>query len=240
MDINFWEVIKGMINLSSSSIFAKWYFYSKLTSFKTITTVSSNCFGSVCFGSLLVSIITLVREFLLALKNETKTHRNLVLWIVYFIIDGFLSFFEWLLQYFNAYSFSYMAIHCEGYLKSSSKIIKLFKIKGMDALANDCIIDTSLKLYLFIVTVLGCFTSYIYTNRISPKMIDDVKLTSLLVIISGFISLQIGRSLLSIITAGVHTIFICFAEYPDGFLGHTKESKILKNPLQIYKGAGIV
>lgn len=235
------EVNRGVLNVCVSSIFAKWYYKSELGTFRVVSTILSKCFGSICFGSLLVSITQLLKECLRVMQSDTSSRSNLLGMFFMFLIRGGLEFLEWLMKYFNEYSFSYMSIHCTGYLKSSRGIYKLFKSKGLDALANDCIINTSLKSYLLIISLSAGLTTYFYFQFMQPHYKSDTKYILTLVVITCIMALQIGRSLLNVINAGAHTLFICLTENPEVFLyNHPINYNKLKNPLEKFHSLNVV
>lgn len=235
------EVNNGVLNVCISTIFSKWYFKSKLGTFRAISTILSRCFGSICFGSLLLSLIQFIKECLNIVQNDAIAKHNYLALILMFIIRGALQFLEWLMQYFNEYAFSYMSIHSTGYLKSSTKVFQLFKAKGLDVLANDCIINTSLKMYLMIVTISASLTTYLYIQIIQPQFMSNKQYNLSLMVVSGILSLQIGRTLLNVINSGVHTLFICLTLSPEIFqINHPNENQTFEGPLEKYHTMNVV
>lgn len=235
------EINKGVLCLSVSAVFSKWYYMSDTSTISVIFSLLARCFGSICFGSLLVSVVQFMRECLAAANNAFQSKQTPMSILLMYLLNGALGFMEWLMQYFNEYSFSYMSIHATGYLKSSKKVFRLFKTKGLDLLANDCIINMTLKMYLSIVTTSAAFTAYLYIALIQPQFKYNKGYAVTVMAISSLTAFQIGRTLLNVINAGVHTLFICLTESPEAFQkNHSKLAESFSNPLDKYRGLSVV
>lgn len=198
----------------------------------------TRCFGSVCFGALLVSIIEVLQEGLtIILHDPVVLRRNILTDFICYSLRKILSFLGWLLQYFNKYSFSYLSIHGTGYLNSSRKVFKLFKIKGLELLANNCIIDGSVKMYLILLTLLSGLTSFYYIKYMMPILYQEKMYLFLLISVNLLMAFHVGWTLLNVINACVHVLFICLSQCSDILEKyHPNENKEIINPLTRYRG----
>lgn len=74
------------------------------------------CVGSICFGSLLVALITTLRH--LQRKSRSEGRRSLASEILYIIIDVILSILQDIMEFINEWVFVYMALYGESYVNS--------------------------------------------------------------------------------------------------------------------------
>jgi hypothetical protein len=158
-----------------SGTFATWYFLSGTTgvppnptlgAFKRSMTTS---FGSICFGSLIVATLQTIRALLRGMRNE----RNGLLVV---IVDCLIGWIESLVQYFNVYAFTQVAIYgyvltqcvrsedlwahivlfcSKPYCRAAKDTWQLVKSHGVEAIINDNLISG--------VLTMGCFLGGVIT-----------------------------------------------------------------------------
>jgi hypothetical protein len=92
----------------------------------------SYSFGSVCLGSLLVSVIMALRAVLRMLRdtrgNNDRRRRddNLILLCFYGIVDALLQLLEGAMLYFNKYAYCYVAAYGDDFVTSGKNVMALF------------------------------------------------------------------------------------------------------------------
>lgn len=120
------EVIKNVIHVTISGVYGSWYFCSQKPggvpkgatrgAFKRAMTYS---FGSISFGSLLVAIIQLLRQACSIAKQNEMAQGNIIGTIAFCILGCFIGLLEWAIQFFNEYSFSYIALYGKAYVPAA-------------------------------------------------------------------------------------------------------------------------
>jgi hypothetical protein len=120
------EVIKNVIHVTISGVYGSWYFCSQKPggvpkgattgAFKRAMTYS---FGSISFGSLLVAIIQLLRQACSIAKQNEMAQGNIFGTIMFCILGCLISLLEWAIQFFNEYSFSYIALYGKAYVPAA-------------------------------------------------------------------------------------------------------------------------
>ncbi|CAK9438723.1 uncharacterized protein LODBEIA_P29470 [Lodderomyces beijingensis] len=213
------EVIKNVIHVSISGVYATWFYLSNtqdaprhpaLSSFKRAMTY---CFGSICFGSLIVAFIQLIRQLLnIVRQNFVDSWGGQCAMI---IVDFIIGFINWLVQYFNKYAFSYVAIWGKSYIASAKDAFDLFRFKGMDVLVNDMFISTSLNFYALFVAYLSSLFAYLYLKFTRPGYNSNGDYYAPVVAFTFLISMQISSITLNVINSGVATFFVCLAKDPE-------------------------
>lgn len=218
------EVIKNIIHTTIAGVFGTWYYLSgsdqgepkwpALGAFKRAVTY---CFGSICEGSLIVAFLQLLRAFIQILRNNALGNNEACAACGYLILDWIVGFIEWLVQYFNHYAYIYIALYGKKYTKAAKETFQLIRFKGMDALINDCFVNTSIQLFsLFVGYVVALFT-YFYLWFTKPAYNSDGTYYAPLIAFSFLIAGQITRVSLTVIESGISTFFVALAKDPEVF-----------------------
>lgn len=239
------EVIKNTNHVTLSGVFGTWYFFGTKPavvsrpsnpawgSFKRAITY---CFGSICFGSLIVSFISTLRTCLTLVKqklygtinNDNSNPGNdlIICALICFvrIMEWFVSEMEYWVKWFNRYAYSYLAIYGKSYLVSARDTFEIMKYKGIDILITDSLINSAMSLYSLlslILTGIGIFISYKLgfggINEMSNEMLIIGSIGSLL--IAWFIS----TTTMNVIDVGACTTIIGLAIDPDSFIEGREE-----------------
>lgn len=214
------EVIKNVIHVVISGIYGSWYYLSAttpeknpgLSSFKRAMTY---CFGSICFGSLIVSIIQLIQAVVHLAKNNAMQSGDYCAGCGLLVLDVILQFINWMVSYFNQYAYCYIALYGKNYIRSAKDTFELMKFKGIDALVNDCFIGTALNMYSLLVGYIVALLAYFYLKFTKPAYNDDGGFYGPVVAFSFLISGQITRVSLVVIESGVSTFFVSLAKDPE-------------------------
>ncbi|EAN78088.1 hypothetical protein, conserved [Trypanosoma brucei brucei TREU927] len=200
----FWtsQVTTNLMHVTTAGLTATWYFAGKenmpknptLASFKRGTTTS---FGSICFGSLLVAIIRLIRW----LVSTAEDSEHEILRCIFLCIIGCL---ESLMEYFNTYAFVHVAIYGCGYIEAAKMTWELCKQCVFSALFNDTLIDVTLGLLATCGSLLvGSVFGFL--------------LKSWAAFAFGFaVSILVHLLIFSPVGSAVTTLFVCYAEVPEG------------------------
>ena len=148
-------------------IYGTWYhgkfrWCSKHPALSSLKRALTYCFGSITFGSLIVSLIQLLRQFISILRSNFAADGTA--WGVcgMIILDFFVGFIDWLVRYFNKYAYC-----CIIRVKSAKDTFDLIRFKGM-TLIND-MFHTALNLYSLFVAYLVALLAYLYLKFTKPE-----------------------------------------------------------------------
>ncbi|VEU23941.1 DEKNAAC105186 [Brettanomyces naardenensis] len=232
------EVLKNLIHVTISGIYGSWYFFSKTAlrprspawgAFKRGVTY---CFGSICFGSLIVSLVKILRQILASLQHKLEERRigengggDLGMGpIVYSILSAIVSIFdfvfaqaEYWIKWFNQYAYSYMALYGKDYLESARDTFEIMKFKGVFIIINDCLINATLIFYSILVCLLssgtfyGALVGFMKNTNVAPEfMVAGFVLQILLAYFITYITLNV-------INSGFITFLIALCIKPEVF-----------------------
>lgn len=228
------EVIRNVIHVSVSGVFGSYYYQKNSdqgppkspiwNSFKRAITY---CFGSICFGSLIVSILETIKTVLNLVKNQFIDSSNTGGQIGMFIVNLIMSFINWLAQYFNHYAYAFIALYGKPYLASAKETYHMFRQKGMDALINDNLINVGIGFYATFVAYISTLFTYLYLRFTKPDYNANGDYTAPILAFSFVISLQIVNIINETIRSGSATFFICLGNDPE-VLMHTDKEKFDK------------
>lgn len=220
------EVLRNVIHCTVSGVYGSWYYMSKsdqgmprwpaLGAFKRSMTTA---FGSICFGSLIVSLIETLRAFLQLLRNGVVTNISNNGWAQcgFMIIDWIMGFLQWLAKYFNHYAYCFIALYGKPYLRAARETWYMLREKGIDALINDNLINIALGFYSMFVSYLAALFAFLYLRFTSPSYNSSGGYNVPLMAFSFVIALQICNIANETIRSGTATFFVALGNDPEVF-----------------------
>ncbi|KAG7813493.1 hypothetical protein KL921_001039 [Ogataea angusta] len=222
------EVLKNVLHSTVAGVYGSWYYLSHadrcpknagFAAFKRSVTYS---FGSICFGSLIVSFIRTLSNVAGLAKHWAAQEGGLAGYIGFYVIEIFASIIEAMVRWLNEYAYSLVSLYGLDFLHAARGAFALVEQKGVSALINDCLISTALGLYsLFVayacalVSVLFLFTTQPAWAQNTDGMVDvntEVVLTVLFASAFGFFVASVATS---VVHSGTVTFFIMLAKDPE-------------------------
>lgn len=220
------QVINNVVHVTVSGLFASYYLLGvnkpgttkvelniKNPTIKSLKRAITTSFGSICFGSLTISIIQTLRQIISIFKYIAKTDDDTFMCIGTCCLECLLKFVIDLISYFNIYAFTEVAIYGKAYIQAAKDTWTLSKDHGVDALLNDELIGNVLlagRLSVgFISSLATCSIAYFVIEVTSGVTLIIYSLITIL--IGSMIFSTIGQ----VINSGVVTTFLCICEDPD-------------------------
>lgn len=218
------EVTRNVIHVTIAGIYGTWYYLAgsdqgepRWPAMGALKRALTYCFGSICEGSLIVTILQLIRAVVRALRQNALGNGDVCAGCGFLILDFVIGFIEWLVRYFNHYAYIYVALYGKGYVALAKETFQLLRFKGMDALINDCFVNTSVQLYSLFVAYVSALFAYFYLRFTSPAYNSDGSYYAPVVAFSFLIAGQITRVSLVVIESGISTFFVALARDPEVF-----------------------
>lgn len=217
----FWasQVIKNIVHVTVSGVIATWYFLypgsvrpnPTWSSFKRATTTS---LGSICLGSLVLSIIKAIRAtFELMAKWSATEDRGLGTAICICIVDCLLSAIERIVEYINMYAFAQIAIYGKPFFQAAHDTMSLMRRRGLDAVVNDSLVGGVLTWG----AILGGLCVALLSAGLA-KFVFTVGPVGAWALIGFLIGFALCMVVMEVIESAVVTIFVCLAEDPAALL----------------------
>lgn len=101
-------------------------------------------FGSICLGSLIVAIISAMREFVHMLRENGDS-------MLACCAECLLACIESMAEYFNKWAFVFVGIYGFSFVEAGQNVIGLFKSRGWTTIITDDLCDRALLLTSFLV-----------------------------------------------------------------------------------------
>ncbi|CAG8568444.1 5610_t:CDS:2 [Acaulospora morrowiae] len=212
------QTIFTWVHVTTSGVFASYYFLEGTEQgvppspiIQSAKRASTTSLGSVCLGSLLVALLQTIRALLRMAAQETDNPFGAFCAACAEVIIGCI---EGLLQYFNFYAYTQVAIYGKSFWQAAKDTWELIKDRGVEAIINDNLIGNVVLIGSILVGMLTALFGYLYTIIIHPSFNRDGGFTALIIVLSFIIGFQMLSVIGSVILSGTATTFVCLAEDP--------------------------
>ncbi|WVR07244.1 protein PNS1 [Kwoniella sp. DSM 27419] len=208
----------------SGGVFGGWYYYGprmnqgagvpKRATLKAFVRASTLSLGSIAFGSLIVTILELLRLILQTLQQYEAGQGDTIGAIVACCAACCVGCIENMVQWFNKYAYIEISLYGKAYIPAAKDTWTLLKDRGIDALVNDSLVGTALMWGAYINGFLCAVLGYFYLRFTNPAYNADGQYSAPVILFSFLIGLNIGSTISSAVDAGVSTIFVGLGEDP--------------------------
>ncbi|CAE6456401.1 unnamed protein product [Rhizoctonia solani] len=161
-----------------------------LSAFVRASTLS---LGSIAFGSLIVTLLELLRIILNSIRANAAESGSPVE---------------------AALACCAASLYGKPYIPAAKDTWRLFKDRGIDALINDSLTGIAMTWGAYLVGLLCSLFAYVYLRLTNPAYNVDGQYTAPVLLFAFVIGLQCSLTLASAIEAGVSTIFVGLGEDP--------------------------
>ncbi|ORZ03277.1 plasma-membrane choline transporter-domain-containing protein [Syncephalastrum racemosum] len=209
------QVISYVTHVTLAGVFATVYFFNDTARspiWGSLRRALTTSFGSICFGSLLIALVNMLRYFLQLAQSSTD---NPVLGFLICIVQCIVACLQGLFQWFTYYAFSGVAIYGQAFIPSAKRTWNLMKDRGIEAMINDNLIGNVLFMGGLLVGVLSSLLGFIYLEAAQPRYNQGGGMTPVVVLVCFLIGSSMFSSIATVISSGVATTFVCLAEDPD-------------------------
>jgi hypothetical protein len=172
-------------------------------------------FGSVCIGALFVAAVSTLETVLRYVRNtcysrtETAGEGSNVCCLCVCCLDCLLSCLRDIMEYFNRWAFTYVAVYGDSFKQAGRSTHALFKRRGWSALATDTVCATALTYACLTVAVLCGIVAFFLASVMGCKGVRFG-----VVVASTVTSYMMCSAVTSVLDAGVLTVAVCFADDP--------------------------
>jgi len=144
------QVLKNVCHVTTSGSVASWWLVPSTASpvggaFKRAMTTS---FGSICFGSLIVAVLSAMSEMVRQARNQARRSDHAGVQCLLCLAECMLSCIENLMRFFNMYAYTQVAIYGKSFIEAAKSTWALFKARGWGLIVNDDLTG--------LVLMLGC------------------------------------------------------------------------------------
>ncbi|KAF9566775.1 DUF580-domain-containing protein [Agrocybe pediades] len=171
--------------------------------------------GSIAFGSLIVTILELIKLILNAAQQNANADGHPIEACLACCAACFIGIIESLVEYFNRYAYIEIALYGKAYIPAAKDTWRLFKDRGIDALVNDSLVGMTLMWGAYAIGVLCSLFAYLYLRITAPSYNVGGQYTAPVILFAFLIGMVCSMTMSSAIEAGVSTIFVGLGEDPQ-------------------------
>ncbi|RKP34608.1 plasma-membrane choline transporter-domain-containing protein [Dimargaris cristalligena] len=215
------QVIFNVLHTTIAGLYATFYFFEgspmgyptanpTVSAFKRATT---NSFGSVCFGSLLVALFQTIRAILQTLLNAGSD--DAIGAFIACCVGCILGMIQSLLEFFNKYAYIEVAMYGKPFIPAAKDTWNLIKNRGIDTLINDDLVGNVIGLGGLVVGGVCAMVGYGYISVVKPTFNASGTFTPVVILVSFFIGMSLFYLAGQVIDSGNSTTFVCLAEDPQ-------------------------
>jgi len=221
----FWtaHVIENTIHVTVAGTVGSWWFDPENESSSSCTNASDSLFramtysfGSICLGSIFVTIIQTIRNF-----TDFEAEGNTLCCVLAFVerhVDR-------LFQKFNKWGFIYVGVYGYSFRHSSKCTIEIFRQRGWSSIMNDDLVSSGLGLMSLVIgSIIGLLAMLLSNNKqwIPGNEFEFVKYY--MFVVGFFIGLVLSSIMFGVLECAANTVLVLFAEAPLEFATNHRAS----------------
>ncbi|KAL7421524.1 pH nine-sensitive protein 1 [Cryptotrichosporon argae] len=207
----------------SGGVYGGWYYYgpraassgvprrASLLAFVRSTTLS---LGSIAFGSLIVTVLELVRMLLQAVQGYEAGQGDVIGQILSCCAVCCIGCIEGMIRWFNKYAYIEISLYGKAYIPAAKDTWRLMQDRGIDALINDNIVGSVILIGSYVNGFLCAVFGYFYLKFTNPAYNASGQYSAPIILYSFLIGIMEMTTIGAAIDAGVSTIFVGLGEDP--------------------------
>lgn len=203
----FWtiNVLSNLVLVTVAGVAATWYFN---TEARNVTSDSlkralTTSFGSIAFGSLIISIINALKVLIRAQSDDMPE-------IARCIIMCIVSCIEAIAEFITKYAFVHVGIYGDDFIGAAKKTWELLMSRGFDVLVNDDLSGLALGFSAFV----GGAVSGIVGGLVALALGLNSNSTILAMVLAFFLGFAVMSVMMSVLDSGVATLMVLWADDP--------------------------
>jgi len=173
--------------------------------FKRATTTS---LGSICFGSLIVAVLQATRAILREAQRSAARDGNAGLAFLACCIGCVLGCIESLIEYFNMYAYTKVAIYGLDFRAAAKETWDLFKNRGFEVIVNDDLTGMVLAMGCLLGAVVVGLFGALWASLLN---FDGWIIVGVLAFVIGYVMVAL---IMTVIQSAVATTYVVWAEDP--------------------------
>ncbi|EJD52450.1 DUF580-domain-containing protein [Auricularia subglabra TFB-10046 SS5] len=202
--------------------YGAWYYFGpreaglmpKHPTLSALGRASTLSLGSIAFGSLIVTLLELLRLILQAIRQNAAQNGSPVEAILACCAECCVGCIESLVEYFNRYAYIEIALYGKTYIEAAKDTWKLLVDRGIDALVNDQLVGITFTWGAYAIGLISSLFAYLYLRFTDPAYNSGGTYTPVILLFAFAIGLTSTLTISSAVEAGVSTIFVGLAEDP--------------------------
>jgi hypothetical protein len=208
------QVIKNVTHTTLAGTIGTWWFLPQEASSccsrgltDSLARSLTYSFGSICFGSLLVAILQVIKMMFQSVANNRRAG------IFRCIAQCFLVWIERIAEYFNKWAFIYVGLYGYSYIQAGKNVFTLFRHRGWTTIITDSLIHRVLGMMCLTVGIVNASVACLLCFMQGD---DGVGITTN-AIWAFLLGIYLSSVVLGVLTSSVDSIIVLYAEAPNEF-----------------------
>jgi len=181
-------------------------------------------FGSICFGCLLVALLNIAEAIVKMLRDSCCSPEDGggqgICYVCLCCVECALACLADLLEYFNRWAFTYVAVYGDAFIAAGRATNALFKRRGWSSIISDTLCSTALGFGSVVIALaLGIAAALVAHFAFAAGTLTGP--LALAALLSAYL---MSSCLVAVLDAGVLTVIVCFAEDPRPCAEHHPEA----------------
>jgi len=213
-----YQVLRHIVMVTVAGTIGSWWFGKPSALYETFLQATVYNFGSICYGSLFVGFVQLLRQLTEGLRPNRDHSSMMCLYeCSLFFQERIVGCVDGLADSFTPWAFTYVGLYHYGLKEAGHKANQLFDTRGWTRIVSDDLIPSVLTM---VSLVIGGLTG---SFAVILQALDGHGLTSfghpvLTSFTIGFlVGIVLSTVLISIIDSSVCAVIVCFAGSPVEF-----------------------
>lgn len=208
------QVLKNVAHVSVAGTVASWWLVPSTPS-PTCGALKRACttsFGSICFGSLLVAVLQALRAVVKQARESARRSDNGAAACALCCLECIINQLDNLIQYFNMYAYTHVAIYGKDFMSSAKDTWKMFCDRGFEVLINDDLTGLVLTMGCFLGAIVSCLVG----GGVGFALADNTQYTwETLAAVSFLIGFVMTGLIMGVVQSAVATTYVVWAEMPN-------------------------
>lgn len=145
----FWTVqviLNVLLCIMSGATYNRFFKLGDLTVKYTFVSLTTS-FGSICFGSLIIAVIQVLRF----IASQSDNEENFIASFFGAILKGLLYFLEDLLDFLNLYAFSHVTMYGKSYVSAAKDSWKMILDQSMEEVVGNDITTSTIDSFMLLI-----------------------------------------------------------------------------------------
>ncbi|PGH33235.1 hypothetical protein GX50_03913 [[Emmonsia] crescens] len=221
------EWMKSTMHATVAGVYGSWYFYGDNSNEMprrplrgALRRAITYSFGSICFGSLFVGVVDMLRQLCTISSQEEVVGQTIVGRVATRAVRGIMNSLRRITRTFNRYAFCHVALYGKPYLPAAKFTWQMMEHRGIDALVNDSIVGAVTSMGSLFVGYICAFVAYVELGYTVPDFNKSGRFTPAIMayaFVSGF---QICKVYMTPVSSGVDTTFMAMGLDPEVLVTH--------------------
>lgn len=210
-------VIRNIAYLSYCGVFTRWYFGQTVTSLGSFVVSCTTSFGSICFGSLIVAFVRILRY----IAESAERSNNAVVKILGCVMACMLACIQDMVEWFNSFAYVQVAMRGCSFCDAARATVHLCTLANVKKICSSILAGSVTFMGCFLAGAAGSLAAMMYVNhQLTSKDPDDLEGRDAYHFVFGIAGAWVfgffaSGNVMSIVEAGVNSILVCWAEAPD-------------------------